>query len=418
MSRTMIMAAALAILLPSATRADFAIRDGDTVAFLGDSITAARGYGKMIENYTLLRYPQRKVHFINAGWGGDTMAGGAARLERDVFAHGATLVTVAYGVNDIGWGMKADDEHKAKYLEGVRSICTQCKQRGVRVFICSAAITGADPATSEASYLQKMCDEGMALARSLGAESIDVQRTMREIQKRVWAAAAASKDPKDKPSLHAADTIHLNDVGQLAMGYAILKGLGAPAEVSAVDLDLATQKVDAAGCRVSNLTISGQRIEFTRLDEGLPLNFGPLGVLNFRFIPIPDELNHYQLRVRGLKPGDYRLTVDGRVVGAWPAERLGEGLNISSATPDAWEPGGPWDAQAATLMMLTEGRNELAQARKLAPHYVKTNPNAAQAEQQAAELNARFEGLQRLTARPVPYRYVIEPAIAATAPAL
>ena len=33
MSRTMIMAAALAILLPSATRADFAIRDGDTVAF-------------------------------------------------------------------------------------------------------------------------------------------------------------------------------------------------------------------------------------------------------------------------------------------------------------------------------------------------------------------------------------------------
>ena len=122
--------------------------------------------------------------------------------------------------------------------------------------------------------------------------------------------------------------------------------------------------------------------------------------------------------MRGLKPGDYRLTVDGRVVGAWPAERLGEGLNISSATRDAWEPGGPWDAQAATLMMLTEGRNELAQARKLAPHYVKTNPNAAQAEQQAAELNARFEGLQRLTARPVPYRYVIEPAIAATAPAL
>ncbi len=83
--------------------ADFAIRDGDTVVFLGDSITAARGYDKTIENYTLLRYPDRKVRFINAGWGGDTAAGGAARFERDVLDQGATLVTVAYGINDIGW---------------------------------------------------------------------------------------------------------------------------------------------------------------------------------------------------------------------------------------------------------------------------------------------------------------------------
>ena len=37
---------------------DFALRDGDTVVFLGDSITAARGYSKVIENYTLLRYPR------------------------------------------------------------------------------------------------------------------------------------------------------------------------------------------------------------------------------------------------------------------------------------------------------------------------------------------------------------------------
>jgi len=82
--------------------ADFALRDGDTVVFLGDSITAARTYGKMIENYTLLRYPERRVRFIYAGRGGDTAAGGLARLERDVFAAGATVLTVAYGINDIG----------------------------------------------------------------------------------------------------------------------------------------------------------------------------------------------------------------------------------------------------------------------------------------------------------------------------
>jgi hypothetical protein len=41
--------------------ADFAVRDGDTVVFLGDSITAARGYSKIIEDYTLLRFPDRQM---------------------------------------------------------------------------------------------------------------------------------------------------------------------------------------------------------------------------------------------------------------------------------------------------------------------------------------------------------------------
>ena len=102
----------LAGLASPGVRADYAVRDGDTVVFLGDSITAARTYGKIVENYTLLRFPDRKVRFINAGWGGDTAAGGLERLDRDVFAHGATVLIVAYGINDIGWGMKADDEHK------------------------------------------------------------------------------------------------------------------------------------------------------------------------------------------------------------------------------------------------------------------------------------------------------------------
>jgi len=144
----------------SAAPADFALRDGDTVVFLGDSITAARGYGKVIENYTLLRYPQRKVRFINAGHGGDTAEGGLKRLERDVFSRGATLLTVAYGINDIGWGLKADAEHKQRYLDAIRGIVEQCRQHGVRVFICSPAITTEDPNRSENGFLQKMSDEG------------------------------------------------------------------------------------------------------------------------------------------------------------------------------------------------------------------------------------------------------------------
>lgn len=388
--------------------AEFAIRDGDTVVFLGDSITAARGYDKTIENYTLLRYPGRKVRFINAGWGGDTASGGAARFERDVLDQGATLVTVPYGINDIGWGTRADEEHRQLYLDGIRSMVMMCKRRGVRIFICSAPVTGEDPNTSEHGYLQKMCDEGMALARSLGAGSIDVQRTMRAIQKRVWAANAAAREDKDKHTLHAADGIHLNSLGQLAMAFAILKGLGAPADVSSVTIDAARATVtETAGCAVSGLSVATNVIQFDRLDDGLPLSLGPLGALQFRFIPIPDELNRYMLTVSGLQRGDYVLTVNERAVGTFPAERLAGGINIASATPDGWVPGGPWDAQAATLMLLGESRSQLCQARKLAPRYISDSPNYAEAQERIQRINAKVEELQRLIARPVPYHFVL-----------
>jgi lysophospholipase L1-like esterase len=168
--------------------AGYALRDGDTVVFLGDSITAARTYGKIVENYTLLRFPDRKVRFLNAGWGGDTAAGGLKRLEHDVFAHGATVLIVAYGVNDIGWGLKADDDHKKAYLDSIRGIVERCRDRKVRVFIGSAAITAEDPDKAEVGFLQRMCDEGMAIARESGEGAIDIQRTMRAIQRKVRAA--------------------------------------------------------------------------------------------------------------------------------------------------------------------------------------------------------------------------------------
>ena len=206
---------------------EYALRDGDTVVFLGDSITAARTYGKIIENYTLLRFPDRKIRFINAGVGGDTAAGGLKRFESDVLSHRPTVVLVAYGVNDIGWGTKADDEHKKIYLDGIRGIVQACKKRDIRVYICSAAITAEDPAKAEKGFLQMMCDEGMELSRSLGGNAIDVQRAMRGIQKKIWASNAAVKDKAKHDTLHTADGVHLNDLGQLAMAFAILKGLGA-----------------------------------------------------------------------------------------------------------------------------------------------------------------------------------------------
>jgi lysophospholipase L1-like esterase len=389
------------------------LRDGDTVVFLGDSITAARTYGKIVENYTLLRFPGRKVRFINAGWGGDTAAGGLARLDRDVFEHGATVLVVAYGINDIGWGTKADEAHKKIYLDSIKGIIERCQQRKVRVFIGSAAITAEDPDKAEGEFLQRMCDEGLAIARESGEGAIDIQRTMRAIQRKVRAAAdqAKANGDKEKPTLHAADGIHLNDLGQLAMALAILKGLGAPSEVSSATVDArGPALVEATGCRVSNVTIDGSRLDFDRLDEGLPVNFGVFGALQFRFVPIPEELNRYMLTVKGLPEGRYDVLADGRALGWFPADRLAKGVNICSATADGWEPGGPWDAQAALLIRLTDARSEVATADRMTGRYLPSHPDLGSLREQAAKADARIVDLQRSLVRPRPFHFEVRPA--------
>ena len=108
-----------------------------------------------------MRYPDRKIRFYNAGKAATRPKPASARLDRDVFAHNATVMLVALGVNDIGWGMKADAEHKKLYLDGIRTLIARCKAKNVRVIVCSPAITAENPDTAEKGFLQKMADEGM-----------------------------------------------------------------------------------------------------------------------------------------------------------------------------------------------------------------------------------------------------------------
>lgn len=389
---------------------DFVLKDGDKVVFLGDSITAARTYGKLVENYTLLRYPGRKVRFVNAGWGGDTAAGGLKRLDRDVLAQHPTVVTVAYGVNDIGWGLKADAAHKKAYLDGIRGIVEACRKRGVRVYVCSAAATAEDPDKAETGFLQTMCDEGMALSKSLGGGAIDVQRGMRAIQRKIRGANEKVPDKAKHDTLHAPDGVHLNDLGQLVMAFAILKGLGAPADVSAVTLDAGGKVIAATGCAVSDATAKDGGVAFIRLDEGLPFNNGIFYALHYRYVPVPDELNRYILTVTNLPAGRYEMTADGRGCGTFTAGQLAAGVNVASATADPWEPGGPWDAQANLLKSLTESRHEALAASTHAPRYLPGSAVANELARQAADFEERIVAMQRTVAKPRPYHFVVRPA--------
>jgi lysophospholipase L1-like esterase len=395
-------------LLMTLVRGEYAVKDGDTVVFLGDSITAARQYSKTIETYTLLRFPERKVKFINAGQGGETAHGCLARLDNDVFQQGATVLTVAYGINDIGWGTRADDLHKKEYLDAIGEIVDRCQKHGVRVFICSAAITAEDPDHAENNYLQKMCDEGLTMAKAKGAGTIDVQRSMRDIQRRVWAANTKEPDSKKHTRMHVDDGVHLNDLGQMAMAFAILKGLDAPADVSSATIDAHNAKSqNLSHCTISRIKLQKEGIDFTRTDDQWPLNLNPLWMLYGFHIPISDELNRYLLTVINLEEGKYEIRVNDRLIGTWSSAELSKGINIASATPDPWQPGGPWDAQAHEVKIFTDMRDELAFVRRTMDKTISTHPHLKTLKSHAKKLEEDLTTLQRELAKPIPLNFQV-----------
>src|SRR5205814_4922756 len=126
---------------------------------------------------------------------------------------------------------------------------------------------------------------------------------------------------KKHETLHAGDGIHLNDLGQNAMAFAILKGLGAPRDVSSVHIGVGMDSLSSSsGCTLTNVNAPGNTVEFDRLDAGLPYNTGLFGAFKFRFIPFPDELNRYMLTIQGLSAGKYEITVNTRAVGTFTAD--------------------------------------------------------------------------------------------------
>src|SRR5215470_13713209 len=121
--------------------ADFALKDGDTVVFYGDSITDQRLYTTFIETYVVTRFPQLEVRFVHSGWGGDRVSGGGGgpidvRLARDVFAYKPNVMTIMLGMND-GSYRSFDQGIFDTYANGYRRIIESVKSTlpGIRITV-------------------------------------------------------------------------------------------------------------------------------------------------------------------------------------------------------------------------------------------------------------------------------------------
>ena len=89
----------------------FLLQDGQTVVFIGDSITdcgrrdvaapLGNGYVRFIAELITIRYPALKVNLINKGISGNTVADLRERWHDDVLTLKPDWVSVLIGINDV-----------------------------------------------------------------------------------------------------------------------------------------------------------------------------------------------------------------------------------------------------------------------------------------------------------------------------
>lgn len=222
----------------------FALRDGDTVVFYGDSITEQRMYGRDIETFVDTRLPRLHVKFINSGWSGDKVGGGGGgpidlRLKRDVVNYKPTVVTIFLGMNDGGY-KPYDPATFQTYAQGLTHIVDTLTRALPQArlmlltpsyFDYAAKARPALPATLDGynfgspapDYNQTLVRYGN-FVKALGAQR---HIPVADLNAPMAAATLAGRKTDPKFAL-SGDGVHPNEVGHLIMAAAVLQAWHAP----------------------------------------------------------------------------------------------------------------------------------------------------------------------------------------------
>ena len=317
---------------------DFALHSGDRVVFYGDSITDQRLYTIFTETYVVTRFPQLAATFVHSGWGGDRVSGGAGgpiavRLPRDVIAYHPSVVTIMLGMNDGGY--KAYDQPTFDtFAAGYRHIVDVLRAAlpGVRLTLLQPS--PYDDVTRDPKFpggynavLQRYSRFLAELAQADHLNLADLNDPVvgdLERAKRIDPTLAAALIP---------DRVHPGPAGHWLMAENLLKAWHAPALVAAVAIDGGQRRLtQASGTTVTDLSNTGP-LSWSEQDNALPLPLNlkdPQIALAVQASDLLQALDQEPLRVTGLAPGHYQLSIDDAPVGSFSADELAAGINLAT----------------------------------------------------------------------------------------
>jgi lysophospholipase L1-like esterase len=337
-------------------------KDGDTVCFLGDSITKSHPYPSMIYAYYLTRFPDRTIHFVNAGVAGDTAGGALGRLQEDVVAKSPSVVVVMLGMNDVGRGNYVA-EPSAKQLEGQARSLAAYRANMVTLLGRLRSETSARLILMTPSPFDQTCQNDRnnnqpGCNDALGACAEIVRELAPEYQAELVELHASMtafnlEEQKNNPAytIVGPDRVHPGLAGNFMMAWLFLKAQGATALVSQVTFDTAAgQATEVANATVTAVGRKGEGWTFTVLEKALPYPVDARLANMLGKLPIDQELNQETICFKGLAEGEHELLIDGNPVACHTAAEWAEGVNL------AFNQAAPQVKQAAAVAAVNEKR--------------------------------------------------------------
>ena len=346
MVRTLLVALATLAQAPESPKeAEFPIRDGLRVVFLGDSITNYGVYIQDVEAYLFTRFPDREVEIINLGLSAETVSGITepghpyprpdvrARLGRALEQARPDLVVVCYGMNDGIYHPPAPDR-LGLYQKGIEEVVARIKEAGADVILATPPPFDRQPVRARLqplgakAYGFRNAYEGydgvleeyarwLLSKRADGWKVVDVHG---EVER--FVDAIRQSDPG---FTLAPDGVHPDASGHWLIAQAFLKAWDAPDKVDSATIDVAGK---ATAGKLGGIARDGNILRTTWTTR-IPMPHDP------KWDPrladrekIDDRFNRHRLVVIGLDRPRYSLTVGDRKLGDFTKEQLAEGIDL------------------------------------------------------------------------------------------
>lgn len=333
------------------------LKDGDSLVFLGDSITHQRLYTQYVEDYFYTRFPKQRLTLHNAGVGGAQAWDALQRFDADVAAYKPKYVTILLGMNDghyTPFDQKTFDTYRADMttlLEKIRGIGATPILMTPTMFDARASRMRNPAGASEATVLyNSVLTYFGTWLRETAVESgegfVDMWGPLNNITMR-----ERKKDPKFTLIL---DAVHPDAPGQVVMAAALVDDIGLPRQVSQIRITVNDGVADSnvSGGTISDLKSTDAGVAFTWQADSLPWVLPEEAQLGVKLTGLGHRLSREALEVHGLPPGRYSLAIDGTEVGRFNSAGLERHIELQGNNKT------PQHAQALEVATLNKQRND------------------------------------------------------------
>ena len=214
MKKTASRLAFLAILsCVSAACGDVAVKSGDAIAFLGDSITqqgnnGPGGYIHLVIDG--LKAAGVEARPIAAGISGHKSNNMLVRVDKDVIAKQPQWMTLSCGVNDVWHG--ANGVPLDAYMTNITALVDKVDAAGIKVVVLTATMITEDPAAANNVKLAPYNDFLRQLAKERGYPLADLSADMH--------------DGVKQGARFTSDGVHMAFAGNKMMASGILRAFG------------------------------------------------------------------------------------------------------------------------------------------------------------------------------------------------